>query len=53
MAYVPLAFIGAMWLKLPIAAVVLMTQVESIIKIFILARRFKSGKWLNFMIEGL
>ena len=50
---VPLDFIGAMWLKLPIAAVVLMTQVESIIKIFILARRFKSGKWLNFMIEGM
>jgi putative MATE family efflux protein len=50
---VPLAFIGAMWLKLPIAAVVLITQVESIIKIFILIRRFRSGKWLNYMIEGM
>ena len=45
---VPLAFIGAMWLKLPIAAVVLMTQVESVIKIFV-----RSGKWLNYMIEGM
>ena len=50
---VPLAFIGAMWLKLPIAAVVLMTQVESIIKIFVLVKRFRSGKWLNYMIEGM
>ena len=50
---VPLAFIGAMWLKLPIAAVVLMTQVESVIKIFVLVRRFRSGKWLNYMIEGM
>jgi len=50
---VPLAFIGAMWLKLPIALVVLITQVEGIIKFFVLFRRFRSGKWLNYMIEGM
>ena len=50
---VPLAFIGALWLKLPIALVVLMTQVESVLKFIILLRRFRSGKWLNYMIEGL
>ena len=50
---VPLAFIGAMWLKLPIATVVLMAQVECIIKSIILLRRFRSGKWLNYMIEGM
>ncbi len=50
---VPLAFIGALLLKLPTAAVVLITQVEGIIKTFILFRRFKSGKWLNYMIEGM
>ena len=50
---VPLAFIGAMWLKLPIAAVVLMTQADGIIKFFVLFRRFRSGRWLNYMIEGM
>ena len=50
---VPLAFIGAMWLKLPIATVVLLTQTEQIIKFFVLIKRFHSGKWLNNMIEGL
>ena len=50
---VPLSFIGAMWLKLPIATVVLITQFEGILKFFILFRRFRSGKWLNYMIEGM
>ena len=50
---VPLAFIGAMWLKLPIAVVVLMTQLEGLFKLVILLRRFRSGKWLNYMIEGM
>ena len=50
---VPLSFICAMWLKLPIALVILITQVEGIIKFFILFRRFRSGKWLNYMIEGM
>ena len=50
---VPLAFIGAMWLKLPIAWVVLLTQFEALIKIAVLMKRFRSGKWLNYMIEDL
>ncbi|MBQ9890719.1 MAG: MATE family efflux transporter [Firmicutes bacterium] len=50
---VPLSFICAMWLKLPIALVILITQLEGIIKFFILFRRFRSGKWLNYMIEGM
>ena len=50
---VPLAFIGAMWLKLPIAVVILLTQLECLIKIVVLMKRFRSGKWLNYMIEGL
>ena len=50
---VPLSFAGALWLKLPITTVVLMVQAEPVIKFFVLTRRFKSGKWLNNMIEGL
>ena len=50
---VPLAFIGAMWLKLPIAWVVLLTQFEALIKIAVLMKRFRSGKWLNYMIEDM
>ncbi|MBO4861929.1 MAG: MATE family efflux transporter [Firmicutes bacterium] len=50
---VPLAFIGALWLKLPITIVVLMVSAETVIKFFVLRRRFRSGKWLNYMIEGL
>ncbi|MBQ9825978.1 MAG: MATE family efflux transporter [Firmicutes bacterium] len=50
---VPLSFIGALVLKLPIHMVVLMVQAEGIIKFFFLFRRFRSGKWLNYMIEGM
>ncbi|MBR5730423.1 MAG: MATE family efflux transporter [Firmicutes bacterium] len=50
---VPLAFIGALWLKLPITIVVLMVSAETVIKFFVLRKRFRSGKWLNYMIEGL
>ena len=50
---VPLAFIGALVLKLPIYLVVLIVQAEGIIKFFFLYRRFRSGKWLNNMIEGM
>ena len=50
---VPISFIGALWLKLPIATVVLFAQLEQIIKFIILYRRFRSGKWLNYMIEGM
>jgi putative MATE family efflux protein len=50
---VPLSFIGALWLKLPIHLVVLMVQFEGIIKFFFLFRRFRSGKWLHYMIEDL
>jgi putative MATE family efflux protein len=50
---VPLSFIGALVLKLPIYQVVLMVQIETVIKFLVLFRRFRSGKWLNYMIEGL
>lgn len=50
---VPLAFLGALYFKLPIYAIVFLVQVESIIKAFILNKRYKSGKWLKNMIQGI
>lgn len=50
---VPLAFISALVWHLPIHLALLMTRVESIIKAFILFRRYLSRKWMNTMIEGL
>ncbi|MDD4377535.1 MAG: MATE family efflux transporter [Eubacteriales bacterium] len=50
---VPLAFIGAMYLELPIYLVVLLLKSEEIIKAVILTKRFISKKWLNNVIHGL
>ncbi|MEG1566073.1 MAG: MATE family efflux transporter [Anaerovoracaceae bacterium] len=50
---VPLAFIGSLWLKLPIYLVVLMVKCEDLVKVFILTKRFISKKWLNNVIHGL
>lgn len=50
---VPLAFIGAMALHLPVYMVILMLQAEQLIKFFILLRRFFSGKWANNVIQDL
>jgi putative MATE family efflux protein len=50
---VPLAFVGALYLKLPIYVVVLLVQVESVVKAYILHKRYKSGKWLKNMIQGM
>lgn len=50
---VPLAFIGAMWLDLPVYLAVLMLKCEEIFKASILTVRFRSKKWVNNMITGL
>lgn len=50
---VPLAFFGALVLKLPIYLVVLLCEAESAIKAVILYVRYRSGKWIKNMIEGL
>ncbi len=50
---VPLAFIGAMYLELPIYLVVLLLKSEEIIKAVFLTKRFISKKWLNNVIHGL
>lgn len=50
---VPIAFLGALYFKFPIYVIVLLVQVESIIKAVILSKRYKSGKWLKNMIQGI
>lgn len=50
---VPLAFFGALYLRLPVYAVVLMVQAEVLVKSLILRKRYRSGKWLKNMIQGI
>ncbi|MBR5642398.1 MAG: MATE family efflux transporter [Firmicutes bacterium] len=50
---VPLAFFGALVLRLPIYLVVLLCEAESVIKGIILYVRYRSGKWMKNMIEGM
>ncbi|MDO5331074.1 MAG: MATE family efflux transporter [Bacillota bacterium] len=50
---VPAAFFFGMYLQLPIYIVLLITNIEEIIKIIIVLVRYKSGKWLKNMIKGM
>ena len=50
---VPLSFLGALVMHLPIYLVVLLAEAESAIKAVILYARYRSGKWIKNMIEGL
>lgn len=50
---VPLAFLGALVLELPIYWVVLMVKMEEVVKFFILHRRFISGRWVKNVIKDL
>lgn len=50
---VPLAFIAALVLHLPIHLAVLLTRAESVVKATILLYRYRSGKWVNTVIEDL
>lgn len=50
---VPVAFIGALVLKLPIHWVVLLVALEEVIKIFVEVPRVLSKKWLNNLIESI
>jgi len=50
---VPAAFFFALYLKLPVAWVMLLVQCEGVIKLIILLKRYFSGKWLRNMISGM
>lgn len=50
---VPLVFLGALYLSLPIYFVVLMAQTEEVVKIIICRLRFCSKKWLNNLVHDI
>ncbi len=50
---VPLAFLGALVLELPIYWVVLMVKMEEAVKFVILHKRFISGRWVKNVIKNL
>ena len=50
---VPMAFIGALVLKLPVYYVVLLVQLDEVVKFFITTYRFRSKKWVRDLVEHL
>ncbi|MCM1989162.1 MATE family efflux transporter [Oceanirhabdus seepicola] len=48
---IPLAFVAAFILHLPVYFVVAFTAVEEITKVFFIIRRFKSFKWIRNMVN--
>lgn len=50
---VPLAFIGAFLLKLPVYYVVAMVTAEEIVKFFIALNRLKSNKWMRNLVHNI
>jgi len=50
---VPLAFIGALVLQIPIYWVVALVQLDEIVKFFIMRRRFFSKVWVRNLVKNL
>lgn len=50
---VPIAFISALVLHLPIHLAFLMTRIEAVIKAGMFMKRYYSKKWMNIVIEDL
>ena len=50
---VPLVFLGALFLGLPVHWVVLLSSMEEVVKGIILTWRFLSKKWVNNVIRGI
>ncbi|MCL1896179.1 MAG: MATE family efflux transporter [Clostridiales bacterium] len=50
---VPLAFIGALVLRIPVYWVVALVQLEEIVKIFIMRWRFNSKIWVRDLVRNL
>ena len=48
----PLAFLGGLWLKLPIVAVYLLITTEEFIKFYLGLRRYRSRKWIRTVTEN-
>jgi Na+-driven multidrug efflux pump len=50
---VPLAFLGALYLRLPVYMVVLLVQAEEFTKLFITIKRFRSKKWVKNLVRDI
>jgi putative MATE family efflux protein len=50
---VPLAFLGALWLRLPVYYVVLLVHIEEFVKMFLMGGRFLSGKWIKNLVHDM
>ncbi|MBQ0078595.1 MAG: MATE family efflux transporter [Eubacterium sp.] len=50
---VPVAFIGAMWLRLPVYYVVLLIKLEEVVKAVLVGRRFISNKWAKNVVTNI
>lgn len=50
---VPLSFIGAVWLKLPVYGVVALLTVEEVVKCIFSVKRLLSNKWINRVIHDI
>ncbi len=50
---VPLAFIGALLLKIPVYFVLMLARSEELVKACILTARFRSGRWARNVIHDL
>jgi putative MATE family efflux protein len=50
---VPLAFLGALYFKLPVYFVVLIVNSEELVKMVILGLRLRSGKWIRNLVQDI
>ena len=50
---IPLAFLGAVVLKLELYQVMLLVGSEEVVKLIIVTRRFRSKKWINNVVEKI
>ncbi|MDR2132625.1 MAG: MATE family efflux transporter, partial [Clostridiales Family XIII bacterium] len=50
---VPLAFVGALWLRLPVHFVVLLVHIEEFVKMFLIGGRFLTGRWIKNLVRDV
>ncbi|MDR1246274.1 MAG: MATE family efflux transporter [Clostridiales Family XIII bacterium] len=50
---VPLAFTGALFLRLPVYFVVLLVHIEEFVKLFLMSYRFLSNRWVRNLVRDI
>ncbi len=50
---VPIVWISAIYFHIPVYYVILLLQMEDVVKFFILLHRFKSKKWMNNLVSDV